>query len=68
MFRQGSELFNQGPSSGLKFLQENLLLSDPLDITEIVKFLKDNPLLDKKVIGEYLSNRKNIHLLEQYVK
>ncbi|CAF3886360.1 unnamed protein product [Adineta steineri] len=68
LLRQGSELFNQSASSGIKFLQENNLLSDPLDVHEIVKFLKDNPLLDKKIIGEYLSNRKNIHILEQYVK
>ncbi|CAF3875585.1 unnamed protein product [Rotaria sp. Silwood2] len=68
LFRQGSELFNQNTSSGLKFLQENNLLSNPLDTNEIVKYLKDNPLLDKKVIGDYLSNRKNIHILEQYVK
>ncbi|CAF3728604.1 unnamed protein product, partial [Rotaria sordida] len=68
LFRQGTELFNQNPSSGLKFLQENNLLSNPLDINEIVKYLKDNPLLDKKTIGDYLSNRKNIHVLEQYVK
>jgi len=61
-------LFNQSPSSGIKFLQENGLLMNPLDINEIVKFVKDNPLLDKKIIGEYLSNRKNVHILEQYVK
>ncbi len=41
---------------------------NPLDTNEIVKFVKDNPLLDKKIIGEYLSNRKNVHILEQYVK
>jgi brefeldin A-resistance guanine nucleotide exchange factor 1 len=61
-------LFNQSPSSGIKFLQENGLLMNPLDTNEIVKFVKDNPLLDKKIIGEYLSNRKNVHILEQYVK
>ena len=66
--KQGSELFNQNPSLGINFLQENGLLSKPLDINEIVKYLKDNPLLEKKVIGEYLSNRKNLHILEQYVK
>ncbi|UJR20526.1 hypothetical protein I4U23_023653 [Adineta vaga] len=68
LLRQGSELFNQSASSGIKFLQENNLLSIPLDTNEIVKFLKDNPLLDKKIIGEYLSNRKNVHILEQYVR
>lgn len=61
-------MFNQSASSGIAFLQENGLLANPLDTNEIVRFLKDNPLLDKKIIGEYLSNRKNVHVLEQYVK
>lgn len=68
MLRQGSELFNQTPSTGIKFLQENGFLASPLDIQQIVKYLKDNPLLEKKTIGEYLSNRKNLHILEEYVK
>lgn len=66
--KQGSELFNQSPSLGIQFLQENQILSNPLQINEIVKFLKDNPMLDKKIIGEYLSNRKNAHIIEEYVK
>ena len=65
--RQGSELFNQNPLLGISFLQENRILKSPLDINEMVKFLKDNPMLDKKIIGEYLSNRKNASILEQYV-
>ncbi|UJR29178.1 hypothetical protein I4U23_010392 [Adineta vaga] len=68
ILKQGSELFNQNPSLGINFLQENQILTNPLQITEIVKFLKDNPMLDKKIIGEYLSNRKNVNILEQYVK
>lgn len=66
--KQGSELFNQNPSLGITFLQENQILSSPLQINEIVKFLKENPMLDKKTIGEYISNRKNVSVLEQYVK
>lgn len=61
-------MFNQNPSLGISFLQENQILSNPLEISEMVKFLKDNPMLDKKVIGDYLSNRKNAHILEDYVK
>jgi hypothetical protein len=68
LLKQGSDSFNQNPASGVTFLQECQLLAQPLDINEIVKFVKDNPMLDKKTIGEYLSNRKNIHILEQYVK
>jgi len=61
-------LFNQNPSQGITFLQENQIFSNPVEIDEIVKFLKDNPMLDKKIIGEFLSNRKNLHILEEYVK
>ncbi|CAF0759689.1 unnamed protein product [Adineta steineri] len=68
ILKQGSELFNQSPSLGINFLQENQILTNPLQINEIVKFVKDNPMLDLKVIGEYLSNRKNSSILEQYVK
>ncbi|CAF4255617.1 unnamed protein product [Rotaria sp. Silwood2] len=67
IIKQGSELFNQNPSLGINFLQENRIFTNPLELNEIVKFLKDNPMLDKKIIGEYLSNRKNIAILEQYV-
>ncbi|CAF2138284.1 unnamed protein product [Rotaria magnacalcarata] len=67
ILKQGSELFNQSPSLGINFLQENRIFANPLEINEIVKFLKDNPMLDKKIIGEYLSSRKNITILEQYV-
>lgn len=66
--RQGSELFNQKPSSGLEFLQENGLLSNPLDMREVAEYLRHNPLLDKKVIGDFISNRKNNEVLEAYVK
>ncbi len=61
-------MFNQSPSLGISFLQENQILTNPLQTNEIIKFLKDNPMLDKKIIGEYLSNRKNAAILEQYVK
>ncbi|CAF1390661.1 unnamed protein product [Adineta ricciae] len=68
VLKQGSELFNQNPSLGITFLQENQILTNPLQVNEIVKFLKENPMLDKKVIGEYISNRKNANVLEQYVR
>ena len=47
-------------------MQEQGLLSTPLDYGEIVTFIKENPKLDKKQIGEYLSNRKNKTVLEAY--
>lgn len=35
---------------------------------EIATFLKENPLLDKKMIGEYISNRNNVDVLNSFIK
>ena len=44
------------------------MLSVPLDPGEVVTFIKENPKLDKKQIGEYISNKKNSKVLEAYQK
>ena len=64
----GADHFNVKPASGIQFLQENGLLSDPLDPKEVALFLRENPRLDKKMIGEYISNRKNHNVLEAFVR
>lgn len=64
----GTEQFNNQPSKGIIFLQEHGLLSNPLNPAEVALFLRDNPQLDKRMIGEYLSNRKNLKVLEAFVK
>lgn len=64
----GTEHFNNQPSKGIIFLQEHGLLKDPLDPQEVAAFLRDNPQLDKKMIGEYISNRKNLKVLEAFVR
>ncbi|XP_013395195.1 Golgi-specific brefeldin A-resistance guanine nucleotide exchange factor 1 isoform X4 [Lingula anatina] len=68
LLQQGAELFNQNPSKGITFLQEQHLLSAPLQPGEVVQFLKTNPKLDKKMIGEYISKKKNHAVLEAFVK
>jgi len=37
-------------------------------MSQLIKYLKETPLLEKKVIGEYLTNRKNILILEEFVR
>lgn len=64
----GTEQFNSQPSKGVSFLQEHGLLREPLDSQEVAAFLRDNPQLDKKMIGEYISNRKNLKVLEAFVR
>ncbi|XP_074531303.1 Golgi-specific brefeldin A-resistance guanine nucleotide exchange factor 1 isoform X2 [Halichoeres trimaculatus] len=63
----GTELFNQKPKKGIQFLQEKGLLSDPIDINQVAQWLRENPRLDKKMIGEYISDRNNMELLDSFV-
>ncbi|KAG1678115.1 Golgi-specific brefeldin A-resistance guanine nucleotide exchange factor 1 [Nymphon striatum] len=64
----GTEHFNSKPSKGITFLQENGLLTIPLDPSEVTIFLKENPKLDKKMIGEYISSKKNQNVLDVFVR
>ncbi|NXW39810.1 GBF1 factor, partial [Nyctiprogne leucopyga] len=63
----GTEQFNQKPKKGIQFLQEKNLLTTPIDNSEVARWLRENPRLDKKMIGEFVSDRKNIDLLESFV-
>jgi brefeldin A-resistance guanine nucleotide exchange factor 1 len=65
MLSTATELFNTKPTKGIQFLTENKLISNEMDI---VSFLRDNPKLDKKQIGEYLSNKKNLKVLQTFVE
>ncbi|XP_075169478.1 sec7 domain-containing protein garz [Haematobia irritans] len=60
LLSQGTELFNQRPDKGIQFLQENGILNSQLDPMEVAMFLRENPGLDKKMIGEYISKKKNV--------
>lgn len=68
MYQSGTEQFNVKPSKGIQFLQDQNLLSTPLDPGEVVTFLKENPKLEKRQIGEYISNKKNAKIFEAFVK
>lgn len=67
---QSVDLFNSSPSKCIQFLKDNNIFSttDTVFIHQLIKYLRETPLLDKKIIGEYLSNRKNIYILEEFVK
>ncbi|XP_052865442.1 Golgi-specific brefeldin A-resistance guanine nucleotide exchange factor 1 [Anopheles cruzii] len=70
LLTQGTDLFNQRPEKGIQFLQENGLLSAVLDPQEVAQFLRANSVLDKKMIGEYISKKRNVEsrILEVFVK
>ena len=68
LLQTGTEQFNVKPAKGIAFLQEHGLLSTPLDTGEVTTYLRENPRLDKKMIGEYVSAKKNAKVLEAFVK
>ena len=49
-------------------MQECGLIKTPVDTAEVAAFMRQNPHLDKKQIGEYISNRKNLAVLEAFVR
>ncbi|KAI4455886.1 guanyl-nucleotide exchange factor [Holotrichia oblita] len=63
----GTEHFNIKPKKGIQFLQEHGVLKHDHDPHEIVQFLRENPALDKRMIGDYISSRNNPQVLEAFV-
>ncbi|XP_035461368.2 Golgi-specific brefeldin A-resistance guanine nucleotide exchange factor 1 isoform X3 [Scophthalmus maximus] len=63
----GTEQFNQKPKKGIQFLQEKGLLSSPMDNNQVAQWLRENPRLNKNMIGEYVSDRKHMDLLDSFV-
>ncbi|XP_032687446.1 Golgi-specific brefeldin A-resistance guanine nucleotide exchange factor 1 [Odontomachus brunneus] len=66
----GTEKFNENPREGIAKLTEHGLLggtpghSDP---EKVAKLLRENPGLDKKAIGEYISKKENKNILNHFV-
>ncbi|KAJ8014165.1 hypothetical protein DPEC_G00037410 [Dallia pectoralis] len=67
LLNSGTEQFNQKPKMGIQFLQEKGLLSSPMDTNEVAQWLRENPRLEKKQIGEFISDRKHMELLDSFV-
>ncbi|CAF0877301.1 unnamed protein product [Brachionus calyciflorus] len=67
---QSIDLFNSSPSKSMQFLKDNNIFSQDGEIfmQQLITYLKETPSLDKKVIGDYLSNRKNIVILEKFIE
>ncbi|XP_015585956.1 Golgi-specific brefeldin A-resistance guanine nucleotide exchange factor 1 [Cephus cinctus] len=66
----GTEKFNESPREGIARLTERGLLGGSAghpDPEKIAKFLRENPGLDKKAIGEYISKKENKTILNCFV-
>ena len=68
----GTEKFNENPRAGIAKLTEHGLLSSvpggPPEPEKIAKLLRENPVLDKKAIGEYISKKENGTILNCFVR
>lgn len=64
----GTEQFNKSPSAGLVFLQEQGVLQSPLNPVQVASFLRQNPALNKQLLGDFLGARNNAAVLEAFVK
>ncbi|KAK8721863.1 hypothetical protein OTU49_012614 [Cherax quadricarinatus] len=62
----GTDQFNAKPDKGIKFLQDNGIIGNTND--DIAVFLRENPQLCKKMIGEYVSKKKNVDILSAFVR
>lgn len=67
----GTEKFNENPREGIAKLMEHRLLGDvagEADPEKIAKLLRENPMMDKKAIGEYISRKENKNILNCFVQ
>ncbi|XP_015114906.1 Golgi-specific brefeldin A-resistance guanine nucleotide exchange factor 1 [Diachasma alloeum] len=66
-----TEKFNDNPREGIAKLMEHGLLGDvpgEPDPEKIAKLLRENPMMDKKAIGEYISRKENKNILNCFVQ
>ncbi|KAI4812787.1 hypothetical protein KUCAC02_024155, partial [Chaenocephalus aceratus] len=63
----GTEQFNQKPKKGIQFLQEKGLLGNPIDNNQVAQWLREKPSTGQKMIGEFVSDRKHMELLDSFV-
>ena len=63
----GTEQFNRNPKAGVAFLEEQGVLESPLNPKEVAHFLMSNPSINKQVLGEFFSSKKNVAVLEAFV-
>ena len=52
----------------MHFIQASSSVDEKIFTRQLVKYLRETPQLDKRIMGEYLSNRKNNALLEEFIK
>lgn len=65
---EGTDLFNKKPKKGINYLCEHGIFKTPMDPHEVAMFLRENPHLDKAMIGECIGSRDNSEILSCFVE
>ncbi|WEW60968.1 GDP/GTP exchange factor for ARF [Emydomyces testavorans] len=65
---QGATKFNEDPKAGIAFLASNGIIEDIENPKLIARFLKGTSRISKRLLGEYISNRKNEKILEAFME
>jgi brefeldin A-resistance guanine nucleotide exchange factor 1 len=69
LLTEGVAAFNEKPKKGIKYLQEHGILgAGASQFTEMAAFLRSEPRLDKRQIGEYISCRGGQDILSAFIK
>lgn len=64
---RGASKFNEKPSAGIAFLGKEGVIPNIDDPLHIARFLRSTSLIDKKVLGEFLTKREHTGYLEAFI-
>ena len=64
---RGATIFNDDPKGGIAYLTSQGIIDDPNNPASIAQFIKSTSRLDKKVVGDFISKRNNIEVLNAYL-
>ena len=65
----GAAAFNEKPKHGIAFLEQAGLLAPdaPARAASLARFLKDSALVDKRLLGDYISRAENLDVLSAFL-
>jgi golgi-specific brefeldin A-resistance guanine nucleotide exchange factor 1 len=64
---QGATKFNENPKAGIAFLVSKGIISNPDDALQVAQFLKGTARVSKKSLGEFISKKSNVDILEAFI-
>ncbi|KAH8705103.1 putative guanine nucleotide exchange factor [Talaromyces proteolyticus] len=64
---RGASKFNEDPKAGIALLASQGIIENPDDPDLVARFLKGTSRISKKILGEFISKKSNLELLEAFV-